>query len=225
MPCLWFSGGSDSMLLLLVMLEFEKPFGILKFEDGWSKEQRRAVDAVVMKHNLQAFSYPATDHLLAGNAKELSLASLYAVDGSGHKAMLVRDLVDDPNRCAVDLKLEKPKQRVAPIEYAVHVWGSWKDDRHWIRGEMPLAEPIWFVGNHTFIAPLYEWTREDVSRELKSRNVEPIGIDTGNITACHNCLKGEKQVFCPKTGDLIDSVIWDRKGNLTHIERFLGAGA
>jgi predicted phosphoadenosine phosphosulfate sulfurtransferase len=97
LPCLWFSGGNDSMLLLHVLLELNKPFGILRFDDGWNAAQRKAVDAVIREKNLQVFSYPALSHLLVGNDAEMSLASLYAVDFEGNGTLMIRDMVHDPD--------------------------------------------------------------------------------------------------------------------------------
>jgi 3'-phosphoadenosine 5'-phosphosulfate sulfotransferase (PAPS reductase)/FAD synthetase len=216
--CLWFSGGNDSRLLLEVMLETKKPFGILRFDDGWNREQRKQVDAIILKHNLQVFSYPPIENLLVGNDTELSLASRYAVNGFGQATTIIRDLVDDPKRCAFDLMLETPKQLSAPTEFAAHIRGTRKEDRHWIGGNEPLLKgEDWYVGEKYFVAPLWDWTAEDVAEALKIYEIDAGGNDLGDIYACTNCLRSEGQVFCPKEDKEIDGVKWDRKANLARL--------
>lgn len=220
--CLWFSGGSDSLLLLHVLLEAKKPFGILRFEDGWDKEQRAAVDAVVIANNLQVFSYPARSHVLCDEG-EMAMVSQYAIDGFGNTAMLGRDLVDDPKRCAFDVRLETAKQPTAPVEFDLHIWGTRGDDKHWIFGEEPIlhGESGWKVGEKDFTAPLADWTREEVLEGLKSYGAEPLKVDTGNINCCHNCLKTSGKAFCPKTGGEIDGVKWDGADNTRKVREHL----
>lgn len=217
--CLWFSGGTDSRLLLEVMTETRKAFGILRFDDGWTPEQKRQVNAVALSHDQQFFSYPPGSILLIGDGSELSLAASYAVTNDGKSAVLVRDLCDG-DKCAFDLMVEV-MPRPAQIEFDTHIWGSRFDDTHYAVKEV-LQSAKWSIGDKQFIAPLADWTREEVTEALKTYNVDLSGdIDTGNIYCCHNCLKGQGQVFCPKSGKQIDSVTWDRAANLRLLQQSL----
>lgn len=210
------------MLLLHVLLELNKPFGILRFDDGWNAAQRKAVDAVIREKNLQVFSYPALSHLLVGNDAEMSLASLYAVDFEGNGTLMIRDMVHDPTRCAFDLMLERPTQTSAPIEWNTHIWGTRAEDRHWILGEDPvMPSEEWFVGEKRFVMPLAEWSREDVTEALKSYGIKELDANTGDIYCCHNCLKATGKVFCPKKSEDIDALNWDKQGNLALIQSML----
>ena len=223
--CLWFSGGSDSTLLLRVMLELDEPFGILTFDAAWSKEQRKQVDAVIMEKNLQVFSYPPAANVLVGQNGDLALVSQYAIDGGGNTAMLVRDLVNDPKRCYLDLDLGLAKSGIAPIEYAVHIWGLRRDDEHWISEKPLIDSENQVIGNKQFLFPLAEFTKQDVIVGLKTYGVEweqpSDKMDLGNVNCCHNCLKTDEKPFCPKTGGEIDRVDWDRTGNLEKIRAIL----
>lgn len=212
--CLWFSGGSDSRLLLELLIEDGRDFGLLRFDDGWTREQSKAVDEVIIAKNLPVFSYPAIEHVLASEAGEISMVSLYVVDGGGNSAMLVRDVVDNPDRCAFDVKLETAKGLRAPVEWKQHIWGTRSEDRHWLGTDEPLAAREWTIGSKAFSAPLWEWTAEDVRAALETLGIETTGPDTGDIGCCVNCLKeATGRVFCPKAGEEIDAVTWDGAGN------------
>ena len=224
--CLWLSGGSDSLLLLHVMLDVKKPFGILRFEEGWNRNQQKAVDAITLKHDLQCFTYPAVSNMLVGDGEQISLMSFYAVDGYGGQAMLVKDLVHDAKRCAFDINLESAKQKAAPIEYDLHIWGTRSDDRHWIDEGRPLLKTTeWSIGKQRFTAPLAKWHRAEVIEALKIYGVAwqmPLDeMDGGNIMTCFNCLQTTEKTFCPKIGGDINGVKWDGQGNLKTIRKLL----
>lgn len=220
--CLWLSGGSDSRLLLEVMCETGLPFGILRFTDGWSREQIKAVDDVIVSKNLQVFSYPARSHLLVGKDEKMGLMSSYAVGSSS--VMLGRDLVDG-DKCAFDIRLEKARQSNAPINYDVHIQGLRKTDRHWITGQKRFVKRTQeTVGGKRHIYPLWNWTRKDVARGLKAYGVSASKlIETGETHCCHNCLKGiQERVFCPKENKEIDSVKFSKEANLQLIQGMMG---
>lgn len=220
--CLWFSGGSDSRLLLEVMLEGGHAFGILRFDDGWNTKQRRSLDQLLIKKNIPVLSYPPTMKMLIGDGSELSLICGYSVDDRGSTAMLVRDLVDD-GPCAFDIDIPLAPQVAAPVEYKIHVWGTRFDDRHYSVGKV-LKSVDWAVGSKMFVAPLHDWKREDVRSCLADYDALDLpDIDTGDIHACTNCLKGSGPVFCPKVGTEIDSVDWSPKENLQMFRDAIGA--
>lgn len=218
--CLWYSGGSDSRLLLEVMIETGEPFGILRFEDGWSSGEKRYVDKTIVSKRLQAMSYPALRHSLVGEGSEVSLVSAYSIDLYGRPHLIVRDLVHDERRCAIDLMLPNPKMQAAPTEFDIHVVGTRSDDRHWILGDHPLGSAEWQNGAKQFIAPLWDWSREDILIGLESFGVELEPIDTGNIECCFNCLK-DSRAYCPKVKEEISGVDWDPAKNLENVRQVL----
>lgn len=218
--CLWFSGGRDSRLLLEALLLDGRHFGLLRFDDGWTREQRDSVSAVIMKHELQAFSYPALEHLLTRDEKDISLVSAYVVDGNGSTALLVRDLVDDPKRCAFDVKLERSTLRRAPIAWKQHIWGTRFEDRHWLGQDKPLAAASWSIGSAEFFAPLWDWTAEDVDSALAGLGIETEAF-AGDIASCHACLSADDKVFCPKEGREIKPAVWDPAANTDTVRSML----
>lgn len=214
--CLWFSGGSDSRLLLEVMREIGKPFAILRFEEGLSSAQRQTINKTIIEESLQVYSYPPAVMMLIGDDTNISLVSFYNVSGP-NSAKVIRDLVDGTD-CYFDVVPETTPVWGAPQEFPAHVWGSRFDDKHWALPDGMIASSDWLIGGRYFVAPLADWTREEVVEALAVYGVEwqevPEVLDTGNIVACHACLKGEGRVFCPKVGEEIDSVVWPRQENL-----------
>lgn len=213
------------------MLEIDKPFGILRFADGWTRRQRQYVDAVIIEKGLRVFSYPANAYVLVGQGEEIALVSQYAIDARGNTAMLLRDLVetDDPARCAFDITLATAVTKAAPIEYDLHIWGTRSSDRHWLSGGASVLTENgskWQNGSKTFIAPLAKWSRKDVIAALKTYGIDwqqpTDNMDTGNVEACTRCLQGGEMRLCPKTKAYIPARQWDKEGNTKLIRQILG---
>jgi hypothetical protein len=223
--CLWWSGGADSQFLLEIMLETKKKFGILRFEENWSKKQRTISDKVIIKHNLQVFSYPAQSYLLIGKDEQVSLVSAYLIDGN-HWVPNIRDLVDgDSQQCGIDLQLKKANLPYPPIQFDCHIWGSRFDDKHYAFEHL-INNDTWRVGNKLIICPLAEWTREEVLKGLKTYGIdyqEPSDEEnTGNLVCCHNCLKSKDETFCPKLNKNIPPFEWNKEQNLKDFQASLG---
>lgn len=220
--CLWFSGGSDSRLLLEVMLKAGKPFGILTFRDGWTREQKKVVDQVIIDKNLEALTYPPLTSVLTAENDELSLVSGYAI-GDGQVMPIIRDLVHNDARCLVeDVRIELPKMLAAPVEFDTHIFGTRKDDKHWLFGDRDLSNGAEFSRwTKTFVNPLWNWTKDEVTECLRSDfGLEPTETDTGNIEACSLCLT-ETRPFCPKVQKEIEPYAWQPAENLQIARRWL----
>lgn len=198
------------------MLEEKKPFAILRMDHGWSREQKRKVDAIIIKHDLQALRYRPTLHMLIAEGDEISFVAGYPIDQRGNRVMLVSDLIDEDAPCAFDLKTSEPApHRRAPAEFDVHIWGSRFEDEHWSTPSV-LSVALWQVGSKEFVAPLAEWTRDEVMAELGARAIGPEEQISGDLRCCSRCLKGKKgsKVFCPKIQKTIETVEWDPERNL-----------
>lgn len=237
---LWLSGGKDSLLLLNVLLKLGRKFNVLSFTDSaWNEAQKKQLDEIILRHNLQVYSYPAHKFLLIGSgAGELAFASYYAIDREGHCATVLRDVVsgdtggDGGDVCAFDLQIETSALAFAPLEFGAHIWGSRFRDRHWSHGlESVLRRDHWKLGHTDFYAPLSGWSDRQIYGALKSfgafeahQREAPDNADTGNVTACAECLKaapGEK-VFCPKQQKQISALDWDKAGNTKIFRASLG---
>lgn len=169
------------------------------------------------------FSYPPVLSLLAEENGEVAWITSYAVDRFGTPALLVKDLVEDPQRCCFDIKVDLSQTAAAQIEFDAHIWGTRREDRHWLAGDNDLASKRWQIGSKQFFAPLYEWTRDEVIEALTIFEETAPAADTGNVTCCSRCLmKSETgQVFCPKAEKDIPVVEWDREENLKFVRTIL----
>ncbi len=208
---LWFSGGLDSTLLLAKLRDQPIDFAIYTFRQNWTKAQAKRVDDLIKKWNLKVFSYPRMTSTYIGDGKELAIVNEIAI-GNG-VVPFVQDVVEG-SRCILDLDTKVSGE---PFKFDVHIFGSKRVDRHWSLTDFVPGER-WTQNGVEFWAPLYDYTTSAVQRELRSRGLDDSDADeqadTGNLSICHNCIKGSGKIHCPKEGRFIDSVVWDRQANL-----------
>lgn len=206
---LFFSGGSDSLLLLHMMLEHGQPFAIVCFDHTFSREQRKYVDSIIAARDLRVFSYQPSTGYLIGDGHHVSLVEEYEMLGVG-RMPFIKDVAHNPTRCAVeDVKLGPWHEGKAPVGFGLNIFGTRKTDRHYATGKAWPNGSEWSVGPFAYAAPLWDWTRRDVKETLKAYGIKPPVVDTGTLPMCLNCLCGEGQVFCPKRQEEIDAIQWD----------------
>lgn len=213
---LWLSGGKDSLLLLKILVAEHLPFDILCFEDGWTKEQKRVVGAIIDQHKIPVYSYLPRSMVLFGDGKnEITLACGYLVGANGEQVSLLKDFVPGA-RCAFDVNIEYSKRDTPPMLYGVNIWGTKKGESHYsFEGASFTTKPEWTVGEAHFAAPLFDWFDAEVIEALKLYGVdyrEPTEqLNTGNIPACTNCLRENAagETLCPKTDRFIPLVKWN----------------
>lgn len=225
-PVLWLSGGKDSRLLLEVMIAERIKFSILRFDDGWTREQRQVVDDLTKQHNLRVYSYPPNWSMMVGDGDgELTVISGYAVADKATSAVF-RDIVDG-KRCSFDVEFDYWQSTSPPVKFATHVVGTKRGETHWaLNGYAALANKYWTVGEAEFFAPLYGWSDTDVMLALRQYGVNwkrPVDeLDTGNLAVCSNCLHGIEDVYCPKTGGAVKAVKWSPTDNLHNWQKANG---
>lgn len=216
---LWLSGGKDSLLLLQVLLT--EKFSVLRFDDGWTREQKEIVNNLIKKHSLQVFSYPPKSAVLFGDGNgEITLACAYGVGAKGEAVSILRDLVHG-SRCAFDVNIKISERANPPVIFDVNIWGSKKGEPHYaFSGGDVVPAKEWSAGNAKFVCPLYDWTDAEVLEALKLFGINyvepPDQLNTGNVSACTNCLKGKtgEPVDCPKKGKQIYSIEWNPQEKL-----------
>lgn len=226
---LWLSGGKDSRLLFEVLNDMGARIPLLRFDDGWSAEQKRHFHRSVRHRSQPLYSYgPVAGALIGDERGNISFVSLYPVGPDGASIPLVRHFVGDAG-CAFDVPIEFARRRNAPVRFDVNVVGSKRSDRNYLYGSKPLvAAERWEMGGSTFLAPLYGWTDQEVLMGLKHYGIDWVdpeeSLNTGNIAACTRCLSARPgtQVQCPKTGKKIAAVDWDREGSLQQFREAVG---
>lgn len=205
---LFFSGGSDSLLLLHMLIEIKAKFSIVCFDHTFTHEQRKQIDEWVEEYSLQVFSYAPSNAYLLGDGKKISLVEEYRFL-DGRQVPFIRDAAHADGRCAVeDVKLGPFHYGAAPIGFTLNVFGTRKFDRHYIVGK-PWKEPFWSSGPFKYLAPLWNFTRKDVKAGLDHYNVKWPKMDTGSLPMCLNCLCGTGKVRCPRKNAQIDAIDWD----------------
>lgn len=229
--CLWFSGGSDSRLLLEVLLSEKVPFSILRFDDGWSREQKRSVDDLILKYNLRVYSYPPISGILLGNGEgDLTLACHYSVGARGENTAIFRDIVPG-DKCAFDIQINLSDRVSPPVVFDTHLVGTKQGETHWIADGRTLAtQKRWFIGGAKFVAPLFDWDNESVLKALKDMKVDYEAPateqeDLGNLSCCARCLTSDIDVLCPKIQAVIPPYEWNPAASLQEYREHHGITA
>jgi len=219
-PVLFLSGGLDSLLLLVLLIEQKQVFEIIQFRTNWSKKQRERADCWIKKCNLRVYSYPPMSIHLLGDDTQLSAVFEYAV-GNG-AIPVIRDIINGTD-CIADL--DGQRMHTMPLDVDLGIVGTRKDDYHSFMGQ-PVKTQEFEVGGMQFICPLWNYSRDDVKRELEARGIDASEVedevDSGNLAMCTTCLNGTGKVWCPKDEKEIDSIVWDRQANLKAFQQAYG---
>ena len=208
--CLLWSGGADSSLLLYVLREMQAPVDLLQFNATWTIDQKALINQTIKKLDLRVFAYQPANSYLIGQEAELSLVEEYAVGRSNQTIPILRDVVEG-SRCALETGYRQFNQ-TPPIVFDLYLTGARSADDHYaMNGRLCPNKSVPLTGARLF-SPLFEWTRAEVLEALKIYEPdyqEPTdALNTGNLPICSLCLRGERQVFCPKQQQLIDGVQW-----------------
>jgi len=214
-PCLFLSGGADSVLLLHRILQI-RPMDCFCFSHRMTKEQWGVIENLIKGYDLEVYTLPpARSYVIEG----LSVVDEYQLGEMNFP--VIRDLVEADN-CLFDNPqyLER-----FPFDYETVFMGTRKDDVLPAIGKNPFKSAV-TEGSPKFVLPLWDWTKEEVFAEIERLNL-PIArewyeggderYDTGNLIACHKCLKGD--TFCPKEGKSIKGIEWDAKANTQMFRR------
>jgi hypothetical protein len=207
---LYLSGGSDSLLLLHILMEMQAEFSIVSMDHTFSREQRRHLDSLILEHSLRVFTYAPSNAYLIGDGKDkVSLVEEYATP-SGALMPFVRDVKHDPSVCALsDVQLGPWHEGPAPLGFRLNIFGTRRWDRHYATGRA-WDKPERDVDGLIHFAPLWDWTRRDVKAALRAYEVSTPKVDTGTLPMCTNCLTStDEYAYCPKERALIPAIKWD----------------
>lgn len=219
-PCVFFSGGIDSLLVLSMVRKFRPDISVVTFRDSMPKHQWKIIENVVKEWDLQVLSFPPSHAYFIPNKDKISYVTEYSLNGC--PLPLIRDIIPGPG-CS--LEFDRRRLPVMTFDYDVIFIGTRKEDEHSALGK-PISQPVTVIGPLTFVAPIFELSKEGVrdgakdllfSQEFYIEGDET--YDTGNLPACSSCLEeGEGQVFCPKRGEHIPRIEWDRAAMLSSFQ-------
>lgn len=207
--CLFLSGGSDSLLLLNVLLDMKSDFSLLTFDATFSPRQKRVIDGLVYEHGLRVYSYKPRTAYFVGDAGSLAFVEEYALP-DGTAVPFIRDCVAG-EKCSFDVTVETRPS--VPIAFELYLFGTRHSDWHWSFGNA-FGSPRVKLRCGEIFAPLWEWSKSDVRAGLNSYGLRKPKVDTGDYEFCTACLAGKGQVFCPKQQKEIEAVDWDARAML-----------
>ncbi len=213
-PALFFSGGLDSTLLLAILRENNVVIDIVTVgREHWTKQQKQRMDTLIRDWELKIFAYPPSGISFMGDGENITAVFDYAIGGM--TVPLLRDVIGG-DKCVAEL--DGLRLHESPINWDCVVVGSRKFDKHYALDTI-APDKEWNVGRATFLAPLYEYTREEVQEQLRMRGLPWEEVDddedTGNLNVCDLCLSAiEGQVFCPKEEDYIPAMGSNLRPNL-----------
>lgn len=198
-PCILWSGGMDSSLVLKLIQEFAE-IDILHF-----KMDVDGIEKLLMEQDLEVTMYPPANRYFVPNEHGLSLVDEYSFNGL---VPLIRDFVEG-EKCSLELGDARVNLN---FPYDTVFTGVLKGDTHFLTGDSPFGkEEISENSGVRFIHPLMSWTKDEVKTMVRALDVK-YAEGTGEIGACTNCLTGN--TYCPKVKQDIPLIEWDPAKNL-----------
>lgn len=204
--CLFLSGGQES-LLLLHLLRQTANIPVITFAEDWTKEQLKQLEKIVLDYDLTLYTYPSANRYFLPNGDGFSLVDEYGF--GGNLIPVVRDIEDAETGCLADI--ETRRLDMFDFGFDCVLTGFLKEDNHALIGN-PMGE-VKEQGTITFIAPLWNWTKAEISAEIERLNLHVIE-KSGDLRSCAKCLGAEKEVFCHKENKMIPTIEWSPQENL-----------
>ena len=189
-PALFCSFGKDSLLLLHLAREAGFTGAIYYFGEELTETGKK----MVIEDDLTVFSWPASDRYLIPNGNELALVDEYLV---GTTLVPSISRVVKGNDCSHG----EFQQFLKPFHYPHDITLT-----GYKQGETCEAIGISFdreidIGTTKLVAPLFDWTDDDVFAALETLGIEPPPSDN-EVEFCDECL------------NLISISDWDRDAAL-----------
>lgn len=218
-PVVMFSGGKDSLLALLLVMEQMKP-DVLWYRTG-SQEQRWAVEQWTMKKGLTVYSHQPHMTYYLPMGEHLALVREYALNDATFPVVVE---TKHGERCGLELNEE-------PCETFLYPWDvtftGWKDsDTHELaNGKVPYAEDGIVIGGSRFYAPIRHMDDDAVRGWLRILAPEFEDFDD-SLPVCTNCFSSkDAEVFCPMEQKEIPTIPWQAEEGLAHFQkRFFNLG-
>jgi len=217
-PCLLWSGGMDSTLILALLRQEGIHVDIVTFgRELLTKKQKARMDALIRDWDLKVFTYPPMNRSFIGDGENISAVFDYIIGDAS--APNIKDVIDG-EKCIADI--QGPSLPGSPVDWDCVLTGIRKDDEHYATSGLDKTSE-WTVGNTTFINVLFDWTRDEVQAALQAQGLPYTEVeddeDTGNLNLCTKCLRAIEPVECPKDGTLIEPAGRYLQLNLTEFRK------
>jgi hypothetical protein len=211
-PCVLFSGGVDSLLVLSKVREFKKDIPVYVFKRAMTIDQWALIERIIRLWDLEVRTFPPSHSYFVPNGDELTLVDEYNLNGM--LLPVIRDFVHSDEHCS--LKFDEKRLPVFPFDHDTIFIGTRKEDTHPI--SRPFKKELTGIGPYLFVAPVFNWSKSEIMEAVKdlpySKEFYELGNelhDTGNVVACSRCVSGEGMVHCPILNKEIPSVEWNKQ--------------
>ena len=193
-PCVLWSGGKDSMVVLHIVREMIGKIPVVCWREPWFQYKNKFVNRMIEEWDLEVWDWhPAKVALCKGNSR-IDILNYYHF-GPAPEALLMLSRGVEPEAaegekrlCGKDTVLSRP---VAPfsIPWDLAFHGHKSTDKDRIHGNIPLEVDLMDVPGYTVACyPLRHWSDEDVFAYLEEHNV-PIDLDRYGKTSEGWCVK------------------------------------
>lgn len=219
-PVVMLSGGKDSVLTLLLVMEVYPTVDCIWYRTG-SEAQRRAVERLVVKHGLTVYSHEPRLTYYLPMGEHPALVREFAINDATFPVVT-------ETGCGTKCGLQLNEQKVDEFFYPWDVtFTGWKDsDTHDLAsGKVPYAADGSVIGGSRFYAPIRHMGDDEVRGWLRILDPEFEDFDD-TVSLCTSCfVSKDADVFCPMEQVNISTIPWDGQAGLdTFRSRFFGMG-
>ncbi len=217
-PVLLLSGGIDSVVTLFLIRQLKKSVPVIIFAADFSQEQQQNIENLIFNWDLTAYIYPPKHRYFVPNGEGLSLVDEYGLEDL--TIPVVRDL-ENGDKCGI--RLNEQRNSGFGLGWNTVLTGILAEDAHPVMGKMATSVVSGY-GRINFVAPLFEWTKAEVSSFAEKHELTKLIVDgTGEIRACTACLDpAQEKVFCPFEQKEIPIVQWEPNKMLSAFQQKFG---
>lgn len=207
-PCVMWSAGKDSQLLLTLVHEVNPTVPAIWFQP----EDKRFAKQMILEQNMEVWSWEPADVYVLPNEGGLSLVREQSF--GEHRFPVVMD-IEEGTKCIGDFFPERTLQ-LYPHWDAIFL-GYKESDYHWVLGGSGFCPADgWLLGRSKVYAPLRQMQDSEVWQAIKELNVpynkeryDNGAPDDSTLFSCSRCLQeGEGEVFCLKEQKMISRIEW-----------------
>lgn len=219
-PVVMLSGGKDSVLTLLLVMEIYPNTEAIWYRTG-SEKQRWAVEKWAMKKNLTIYSHDPRDVYYLPMNERPALVREFDINGAPFPVVVE---TIEGTECGLKVNGKSDEQFLFPWDVC---FTGWKDsDTHELaEGKIPYAADGTVIGGSRFFAPIRHFDDDKVRGWLRILAPEFEDFDD-SLPLCTSCFTSkESEVFCPMEQATIPTIPWDGQAGLEMFQRrFFGTG-